>query len=133
MGSNPTGAASELGQVPLPTFRDMEIHRNKSNSGNPRERVIRITNIFQLNIVCIGAYAPTTSHSDEEKSTFTTPLGHNKILEKQSNCTELRWGTSMQKLKDKQIHKKGQYRCTNRKILLRIIRQRPSRRTTIQT
>ena len=69
--------------IPPPTFPDLEIHRNKSNSGNPRELVMRITNRYQLNIVCIGAYAPTTSHSDEEKTTFTRSLKSKAIAQ---NC-----------------------------------------------
>ena len=78
------------------------ITRIPSGSSRVAELVLRITERYQLKIVQV--YAPTTSHSDEETTTSTTPLIRSW---KSKHITPLRWGTLMRKLEDNQIHQKG--------------------------
>ena len=78
------------------------ITRVSSGSSRVAELVLRITYIYQLKIVQV--YAPTTSQSDEESDNFYNTI--DKILESK-HITQLRWGTLMRKLEDKQIHQKG--------------------------
>ena len=61
------------------------ITRLSVSSGSSRvaELVLRITYIYQVNIVQV--YAPTTSHSDEETDNFYITI--DKLLEKQTHCT----------------------------------------------
>ena len=74
------------------------------SSGSSRvvELVLRITDIYQLEIVQV--YAPTTSHSDEETDNFYNTI--DEILERQTHNTIV-MGTLMRKLEDKQIRQKG--------------------------
>ena len=78
------------------------ITRVSSGSSRVAELVVRVTDRYQLKIV--QAYAPTTSHSDEETDNFYNII--DKIQEKQTHYT-IAMGDLMQKLEDKQIHQKG--------------------------
>ena len=83
----------------------MERQHNKSilwEFQSSRTSRIRVTDRYQLKIV--QAYAPTTSHSDEETDNFYNII--DKILEKQTHYT-IAMGDLMRKLEDKQIHQKG--------------------------
>ena len=73
------------------------------SSGNSRvaELVLRITDRYQLNIVQV--YAPTTSHSYEERDNFYNTI--DKILEKQTYYTIV-MGYFNTKVGGKQIHQK---------------------------
>ena len=75
--------------------------RVSSGSSRVAELVPRITDMYQLKIVQV--YAPTTSHSDEERDNFYNTI--DTILEKQTHYTIV-MGALLRKLEDKQIHQK---------------------------
>ena len=81
-----------------------EFGRQPNNSGFQR-LVLRITDIYQLNIVQIYGPSSLPLTQIKKRSTATTPLIRSR---KSKRITQLRWRTSMKKLEDKQIHEKWQ-------------------------